>query len=386
MKKTFFAIFAAATVFLLAACTTSQTATTISTALRGAERIDKYGGLHFDMTAGEFLTNGFAIADLVEIKIAGNEIGAPVVSNYRHVDQGKVALVASDDPGRPLFMTIFYGDAATTFGIAHKFTYPDKTYKWVTSADLEFPLPVEIRLVGKGAYAARIPAEAQKRSNNRADYPALTDADFANFRAVTAPGITSGVVYRSSSPLNPVLGRSTFADNAAKAAGVKSVVNMVDTEAEAKAFPGWDASYCGKCPTLFRPMGVDVTGADFAHGLKDCLAFMADGTPPFLLHCKEGQDRTGFACAVLELLQGATFESAAADYVATFRNYYGVMPGSDTEKRLRANLAGNLKAAFKVEDVESSATLSAAARSYLLGIGLADEQIVKLQGKLTGGK
>ena len=107
---------------LVTACRTLPPPPQVVTALSGPERIDKYGGLHFDMTAGAFLTNVFAVSNTVVVAIAGNEVSMPVVENYRHVAPGEFALVASPEPTRPLFTTIFYGDAASRLGIAHRLT------------------------------------------------------------------------------------------------------------------------------------------------------------------------------------------------------------------------------------------------------------------------
>ncbi len=132
---------------LFAACRTLPPPPQVVTALSGPERIDKYGGLHFDMTSGTFLTNGFSVSDTVVVAIAGNEVPMPVVENYRHVAPGEFALVASPEPTLPLFTTIFSGDAATRLGIAHRLTTAGGELNvWKPAVDLSFPLTVTIRL------------------------------------------------------------------------------------------------------------------------------------------------------------------------------------------------------------------------------------------------
>ena len=44
--------------------------------------------------------------------------------------------------------------------------------------------------------------------NNREDYPELTDEQFANFRNIATTGMGAGILYRSSSPINPELGET----------------------------------------------------------------------------------------------------------------------------------------------------------------------------------
>ena len=153
--KTKYSFFAGLCGLLFVACRTLPPPPQVVTALSGPERIDKYGGLHFDITAGAFLTNGISVSDTVVVAIAGNEVPMPVVANYRQVAPGEFALVASPEPTRPLFTTIFYGDAATRLGIAHRLTTADgKVNAWKPAVDLSFPLPVIIRLQKKGDTAA----------------------------------------------------------------------------------------------------------------------------------------------------------------------------------------------------------------------------------------
>lgn len=372
------------TVLICTSCTTitKQPVVEISTNISGIERIDKYGGLHFDITSGEFLTNGFAIADIVSVAIAGNEVQMPIVTNYRHVDTGKPALVAVDDPARPLFLTYYYGSAATVLGIAHKFTFPDKTSKWRAVSDITFPLPVRIKMAKKGGYAVMIPQVEPKRTNNRADYPRLSDAEFANFREVNVPNISTGILFRSSSPTDPSLGRCTFADVTAKAVEIKTVINMVDTETEAHSRPGWSETYVSKCDTLFIPMGVDVTSSAFARDLVECLRFMTKHDAPYLIHCKEGKDRTGFACAVIEMLLGASYGDVEHDYLTTFANYYGTDADSSVAKRYAVDLKHNISKAFCLREINDS-KLPYAASDYLMKAGMTSEEIQKLKEKFT---
>ncbi len=140
---------------LFVACRTLPPPPQVVTALSGPEHIDKYGGLHFDMTAGAFLTNGFSVSDTVIVAVAGNEVPMPVVENYRQVAPGEFALVTSPEPTRPLFTTIFHGDAASLLGIRHRLDTADGTMTMsLPAADLSFPLPVIIRLQKKGETSA----------------------------------------------------------------------------------------------------------------------------------------------------------------------------------------------------------------------------------------
>ena len=73
-----------------------------------------------------------------------------------------------------------------------------------------------------------------KRTNNREDYS--TDEVFANFRSVAVGRMGTGTYYRSSSPVNDELGRAFYADSLAKAAGIKTVINLADSQAELEQY------------------------------------------------------------------------------------------------------------------------------------------------------
>lgn len=347
-------------------------APSIALSLPDPEHIDAYGGLRFDVSSGDFLARGADLADLAELEIVGRSVVLPVVPSFRHVRAGTPALVVAADPVRPLCATISHGEAATRWGIAER--KPGTRSVWRPAPGVAFPVPARVRIVRKGGFAAAAAFPALRHSTRREDYPELDDAAYANFRAVTAPRIASNRLYRSSSPLDPSLGRAGFADSAARAAGIRTIVNMTDHAETAAAYPGAAGRYALSCNTLYVPMGVDFTLPSFMDGLRDGIRFFATYGPPCLFHCKEGQDRTGFACAVIELLCGATLDEARQDYLLSFRNTCQVEEASPLAASLAQDFDDNLRAAFGLDDLPS-ADLAQAARDYLLRTGLEEREI-----------
>ena len=110
---------------------------------------------------------------------------------------------------------------------------------------------------------------------------------------------------------------------------------------------------------------------------------------PYLIHCTEGKDRTGFVCAVLEALCGASYEEIVADYMITYENYYGITRESAPDSYnaiARLNIDGMLAFLAGVDD--STADLRGLsyeepARNYLKTAGMSDEQINVLVARLT---
>ncbi|MCR4819212.1 MAG: tyrosine-protein phosphatase [Fretibacterium sp.] len=223
---------------------------------------------------------------------------------------------------------------------------------------------------------------SKRLSRNRNDYPLLTDEEFANFRAVTTTGIGRGKLYRSSSPVNPWGHRNLIADAAARTAGIKTFVNLADTEKKLRGYKGFRNSYYSTQNIIRLNLNwkyqSDVFQAELAKGL--CL--MAYSQPPFLIHCDQGKDRAGFVCAVLEALMGASAVEIIADYLASFYNYFGIRPHTREYDFVAHNeILPSLAVAFGVRDI-SKVNLAAAAEKYLLRIGVPARDIEALRQKL----
>ena len=81
---------------------------------------------------------------------------------------------------------------------------------------------------------------------------------------------------------------------------------------------------------------------------------------------------------------GATYDEVVADYMLSFRNYYGV-----TEDDARygviagGNIVKSLSAAFGVADLRR-ADLAACAEAYFRSIGLDDAELGALRRNLSG--
>ena len=220
------------------------------------------------------------------------------------------------------------------------------------------------------------------RSENREDYPELSDEEFANFRAVTTTGVGTGKLYRSSSPVNPEISRNLIADQAASAAGVKTFINLADNEEVMRGYEGFDASYYSKQAIIPLNLGVDFMADEFRAGLAEGLRFIAANEAPYLVHCTEGKDRAGFVSAVLECLMGATADEVIADYMVTFFNYYGVQPETEQYDIIaNSNICKSLAAAFDIADIRE-ADLQAEAEAYLLEIGLSADEIAQIRTNL----
>ena len=349
--------------------------------------IQKYGNLMLSLPGSELLARGFAYGDIVNVTINGQVYEMPIGSSFSDVDQGSMIcrVVIKEDLGEDyIVLAINMGDFATTAGIATKEKIEaDPGFVWHYNEGVAEPVAVAIEMKEPGGYYDQWVMHQLVRSENREDYPGLTDAEFANFRAVEMGDIAPGRLYRSSSPVNPEINRSAYADEAAKAAGVKTFINLADNEETLLGYEGFHDSYYSQQNRIALNLGVDFAAEDFRAGLAKGLRFIGTQEGPYLVHCNEGKDRAGFVSAILECLMGAAEEEIVADYMVTFYNYYGVEPGTEQyEIVANSNIRKSLCTAFGLASLEG-ADLRLCAEAYLAGIGLTQAEINSLRANLA---
>ena len=108
---------------------------------------------------------------------------------------------------------------------------------------------------------------------------------------------------------------------------------------------------------------------------------------PYLVHCTEGKDRTGFICMLLEAFCGASYKEIVTDYMITYDNYYQINLNNQRDKYdvivhdildpMILFVAGD-----ENTDLET-ADLSELAERYLERIGVSLGQLGALSEKLS---
>ena len=220
---------------------------------------------------------------------------------------------------------------------------------------------------------------ASRRSNDRANYKDLSDLEFANFREVI-----KNRLYRSSSPVTDVLKRNLIADKAAGNFGIKTFVNLGDSENKLKNYKDFKASYCSKHKIILLGLDWKYYSKNFQDRLARGIIEMARSEPPFLIHCDAGKDRTGFVCALLEALMGYDINYIVQDYLKSFENYFKVIKASREYNFIADNeIRGFLAKAFKVKASElENLNLALLAENYFIEIGVKAKDIALLKLKL----
>lgn len=352
--------------------------------------ISNFGGIVIkDIYVADMQKAGFELADMVTVSVANKQIELPIVANFKGAVAGSMMLVMPSNPRRNISLEGSYSDFAKANKIAKPVMDKDGSIiKWVPEKGVKFPLHVTITMSKKQGYKDEYKNFDLIRTYKRSDYPHLSDKDFANFREIKTSKMASGRLYRSSTPIHTKLSRNYYCDRFAKEAGVKTFFNLCNTPKEAKECPAFAKSYYSTQKVYYLPLNVDVTSEVFSNGMREIAKAMLNKKAfPCLIHCVEGQDRTGFSCAMFELFMGATYEEVEADYVKTFMNYYKVKEGSEQYRSIAKNIYVNLDRAFKerikgYEGFEKSKTQELA-KKYFKSLGLTDEELNQLWDNLS---
>ena len=340
--------------------------------------IAKHGNLILYMYGSDLYDKGFEHGDVLEIAVGEKTWDVPLCTSYSDVDNGEVVLRAIA-PTDGVVLAINMGDFATTSGIAKKTAIDEEPgYRW--DYLMESPVQITITLKEKGGYREEWLVRQLVRTNERADYAHLTDEEFANFRVIETTGMGKGVLYRSSSPINPELGRSTYADKAAQDAGIKTIVNLADPS---NTYEGSENLYYNSCQVIYLNLGMNFNSELNLNGLAEGMRFIINNDGPYLIHCNEGKDRAGFVSALLECLMGASLDEVIDDYMTTYYNYYGIEKGTEKyDAVVNTNLIKLLNTTFGVDDVYK-ADLAKEAEDFLMeDAGLTADEVSALKAKL----
>lgn len=339
---------------------------TIDTSVPGSEYLNK-GNVLLALETDRILESGFDYGDIVNVKFAGISVNMPLVSSYSDVDSGAECLVAKTN-SLNVRMSINAGNFSDKYGI---------------TAD-KLPMKVTISMQEKEGYLDEYIKRHLSYSDNRNDYPNLTDTEFANFRCVSTTGMGENILYRSATPIDPKHNRNTYNDLAMKNAGVTVVLNLSDTEESAKSFPGFSESYYATARHIYLHLDVNLISDEFCSNLGKGFRYMAQNPGVYDIHCLEGKDRTGFVIAILECFMGATAEEVVEDYMITYYNYYGITKEDKRYEVLaNSNIVKTLETVFHVNDLYK-ADLQACATAYIRKSGLSSNEIIALRDNLRG--
>jgi len=335
----------------------------------------EFGGVYLTMTIDDFNALGYRYGDSVRVEFSNGYTleDLPYYNGY-YVDAGDPLLIAY--PGYD------YIKAAINNG--------DDLWK---KAKLSKDDTASVSLVARGKYLDMQEARDIHYVDTRDSFD--SDEIFANFRAVNVGNLLENVLYRSASPCDNQHNRAPYVDKLMKTAGVQCILNLADNDDKILGYlaaENFDSPYFLE---LFQRGAVIPVALNMNFGSKEFKGKIVSGLTtmvmrdgPYLVHCTEGKDRTGFVCALLEAFAGASYDEIVADYMQTYDNYYGITEKTDAKKYQiikEKNLDEMLGVITdgKVEDFAAT-DLAPFAETYLRKAGMADDMIVQLRFRLVG--
>ena len=333
---------------------------------------NEFGAAMLDFTETDMTKAGFTLGDVISITVDGKEIVMPYYDGY-YTRNGEYLCVAY-----PTYPSICF--TANNVGLPEELT------------GLEGHA-VTVRMKEKGGCIDVQQALSMKYTNDREDYALISDVAFANARGVSAGKMASGILYRSSSPFSNEINRAKYVSEYLEQAKVMTVLNLTDTEEKMAAYdmPAYSRSLWEGGQVILCPLKADPTADDYNQRLVAALKELPSRPAPYVVHCTEGKDRTGYVCALLEGLCGATYEEIVADYLITYDNYYQITPVKDpalcnTLVSLRLNTCLMYYAGVTDEAQLPEVDYAKAFASYLLSHGMSQQQLDALVQALTVSK
>ena len=330
---------------------------------------NEFGAAMLDFTEADMTEAGFTLGDLISITIDGKEIIMPYYDGY-YTRNGEYLCVAY-----PTYPSICF--TANNVGL------PPELMGLEGHA-------VVVKMKEEGGCLDVQRALSMKYTNDRKDYPNLSDAKFANARAARGGNISNGTLHRSSSPFCNDINRAPYVSTYMEQVGVKTVLNLADTEEKMQGYdmPPYSLSLWEANGVILCPLKADPTADDYNNQLVEALKELPSHPAPYLVHCMEGKDRTGYVCALLEGLCGATYDEIVADYLLTYDNYYQINPENapelcNTLVSLRLNTClmyyANVTDEAQLPDVDYAKAFA----DYLLSRGMSSQQVEALVQVLT---
>lgn len=354
----------------------------------------EFGGVYITNTIDEFNDLGFAYGDSVTVSFSNGYVleDLPYYNGY-YTQNGEPLLVAY--PGYD------YIKAAINNGAD----------LW-TVAGLKDDSTATITLFKRGKYADTQSARNLHYEDDRSQYE--SDEMFANFRSISVGNLSENILFRSASPCDNQHNRAPYVDKLIANAGVGFIVDLADTDEKLQGYiakEGFDSPYFlslykdkkiiplamnmnfdsvklgGVVKEILIEMPLNLESPEFRGKVARGMTAILENDGPYLIHCTEGKDRTGFVCMLLEALCGANYSEIVDDYMITYYNYYEFTEKSDKAKYdiiVKDVLDPMIRSMVGDSTVDiKSADLSGYARSYLQRSGMKNDAINALIEKLT---
>ena len=342
----------------------------------------EFGGIYIKKTIEEFNSVGYKYGDSINISFSNGKTlkDLPYYNGYSVPAGGRLLV------GYPGYD---YIKAAINYG--------DDLWEVL---DIEENDTATITLNKRAKYIDTQTSSDIHYFDDRTKY--TTDTEFANYRAMNVGDLKPNLVYRSASPCDNTHNRASYTDTLMEQDKIEFILNLADTNAKIEAYIAKDDFNSPYFLSLYNSnklnlafnggaleQGVDpialnmnYTSKEFAEKVAQGLKVLSENDGPYLIHCQEGKDRTGFVCILIEALLNASYEEIVDDYMLTYDNYYKINKSdsryaSIKERNVDAMLDFITNGANYKKD-----NLVNYAKDYLKMGGLTDTEIETLINKL----
>jgi protein tyrosine/serine phosphatase len=334
----------------------------------------EFGGIYIKKTIDEFNALGFNYGDSVTVTFSNGYVleDIPYYNGY-YTRNGERQLIAY--PGYDYIKAVI-NNGADLWDVA----------------GIDESTMASITLYERGKY--KVIQEARDLSYKDDRNLFESDEMFANFRNIQAGKISEGLIYRSASPCDNQHYRAPYVDRLINEAGVRYIVDLADNDERIMSYINKDNFDSPYFLSLYynsqvypMAMNTNYESTQLRQKIADGMRAMLNNDGPYLVHCTEGKDRTGFICMLIEALCGASYQEIVDDYMITYKNYYGITREKDEFKYViivNDVLHPMIRIVIGDENADvSTADLSKAARDFLIGCGMSDQEVSKLIEKLT---
>ena len=335
------------------------------------EKEPRFNGMFIKIAIDDFIAKGFNFGDSINLTFS-NKVkikDIPFYSAY-YVAYDQLLLVGYQ--GYPYIDLMF-----------------NYTGNVMNRLNLSINDTVEISLNEKGKYLLIQDTLSQKHSNDRSDYK--SDESFSNFREITKSSNKQAQVYRSASPCDDDYNRAYFVSELCRKYEINYIFDLSNDQSDIDSYyqqkevnnQYWKYLY-EQNRIIPSHLNVDYRSNECAQTIVKTLKFIINNDGPFLMHCSEGKDRTGFFAIVICAISKQTIDDIENDYMKTYEEYY------DITKQEKADSYYAIKDIYfdpmikylcdnkNIEEIKDIDVYNYA-KKYLITNGMKEEEINKLE-------
>lgn len=351
------------------------------------EHETEFGGIYIKKTIDEFNALGFVYGDSVNVVFSnGYEMmDIPYYNGYYTKNNEKLLVAYKGYP----YIKVTINNGNDIWYDADFAKESNGNDLWLMS-DFSSEVTATITLAQRGKYKDIQDVRNIEYRDQRNEYP--SDIVFANFRSLSGGNLKENFIYRSASPCDNQHNRASYVDTLMGQAGVNFMINLADTTEKIDGYMSAEdfnspnfASLYENNKVVLLTMNMNYASDAFKTKAVSGLNAILNNEGPFLVHCTEGKDRTGFMCLLIEAIAGATYQEIVDDYMVTYANYYGITKEKDSVKYnviIQSLLNPMIEEIVGQTDIDFNEVDFALAAKNYVGDKMAEEDFNQLKAKI----